>query len=79
LERSGSFFVFPYHSRITAKKVKIEEGLALADTGYKMRIEKINDRNEANKVVVEILEPELPVLYYLNGEIYLDREGGTDE
>jgi hypothetical protein len=79
LERSGSFFVFPYHSQITAKKVKIEEGLALENSGYKLRIEKINDRNEANKVVVEILEPELPVLYYLNGEIYLDRESGTDE
>jgi hypothetical protein len=74
LERTGSSFVFPRHSEIAAKRVKIEEGLELEDTHFKTRIEKVNAQNEAKQLVVEIFEPEIPVLYYLNGEIYLDQQ-----
>jgi hypothetical protein len=78
LEQTGSSFVFPRHSEISAKRVNIEEGLVLEDPLFITRIEKVNTQNEANKVSVQILEPEIPVLYYLNEKIYLDPPGSVE-
>lgn len=70
LEFSDSHFMFPLRSDIASKRTKVMEGLEIADTEFRSRVEKTNARGEAVKLTVAIPETQTPVIYYLNGKIY---------
>lgn len=80
LELTDSFFIFPLHREILSHKSEMEKGLLVEDVGFKREIESVNALNEANKIKVEINGSANPVLYYLNGNIFVDRRasGGDD-
>ncbi len=83
LELSESFFVFPSRSDISLRKSGLQEGLLLQETAFTLRIESLNRDREAAKLHVAVTEPGLPVLYYLNGNFYLENnifgEGDSGE
>lgn len=72
LELTDSFFIFPLHREILSHKSKIEKGLIIENVGFIRKIENVNALNEANKINVEINDPAIPVLYYLNGNVFVD-------
>jgi hypothetical protein len=74
LELTDSFFIFPLHREILNHKSEMEKGLVVEDAGFKREIESVNALNEANKIKVEIDDSAIPVLYYLNGNVFVDRE-----
>lgn len=72
LELTDSFFIFPLHREILSHKSKMEKGLVVEDAGFIRKIENVNALDEANKISVEIEDPAIPVLYYLNGNIFMN-------
>jgi len=78
LELTDSFFIFPFHREILSHQSKMEKGLVIEDAGFIRKIENVNALNEANKINVKINDPAVPVVYYLNGNVLVDR-GTTGE
>lgn len=74
LELTDSFFIFPLHREILSHKSKMEKGLVIEDAGFIRKIENINALNEADKIKVEINDPAIPVVYYLNGNVLVDSQ-----
>jgi len=72
LEPGESFFVFPSRSDMALRKSGLQEGLLLQETAFTLRIESLNREGEADKLQVAVTEPGLAVLYYLNGNFYLE-------
>lgn len=73
LELTESFFIFPSHSDMAFRKSVLQEGLLLQETAFTLRIESLNRNHEADKLHLTVTEPGLAVLYYLNGNFYLEK------
>ena len=69
LEGTDSFFIFPFRPELISQKVNIKPGMVLSDSLSTVRIDQLNQENNATGLTVTLPADIPAVLYFSEGKL----------